>query len=209
MHRSMLAFVVSLLCFSLPASGADRGALFKVSGHGHTMLLFGTMHVGLPEFYPLEPRIAAAVAGASTLALEFDPMVDPAAIMRAMQAHAMLAPGSPTLQDLPPPLRQRLQRALAKAGIDPDSVARWKPWLVATRLALAEFALQGYRTDLSVDLRLAQLARAGKVPVIGLETIAGQLGMFGRAVALPGRKHQADRNGQAAHRSAPDRRCLA
>jgi uncharacterized protein YbaP (TraB family) len=180
MRRTLLAFVVSLLCFALPALGADRGALFKISGNGHTMHLFGTMHVGLPEFYPLEPRIAAAVAGASTLALEIDPLHDPAGMAKAMQAHALLAPGSATWQDLPQPFRQRLERALTRARIEPAAVLRFKPWLVATTLALAEYAHQGYRAELSVDMRLAQLARDGKVPVIELESVAGQLSMFDR-----------------------------
>ena len=86
MRRSIFAFIVSLLCLALPALGADRGALFKITGKGHTMHLFGTMHVGLPEFYPLEPRIAAAVAGASTLALEIDPLHDQAGMAQMIKA---------------------------------------------------------------------------------------------------------------------------
>jgi len=181
-RQIIVAFLGWLLLGLHPAAAhaAERGALFKVSGHGHTMLLFGTMHVGLPEFYPLEPRIAAAVAGASTLALEIDPMLDPAGLAAAMRRHAMLAPGSPSYESQPPPFRKRLERALKKANIDMAAVDRFKPWLLATTLALAEYAEQGYRTDMSVDLRLAQLARAGRVPVIALETVEGQLGMFDR-----------------------------
>ena len=79
MRRQIIVILLSLFCFALPSAwGADRGALFKVSANGHTMYLFGTMHVGVPEFYPLEPRIAQAVAGASTLALEIDAGRDPA-----------------------------------------------------------------------------------------------------------------------------------
>jgi hypothetical protein len=53
-------------CSGLSAQSGDlgdrteRGALFKVSSGGHTMHLFGTIHVGLPGFYPLEPRVADA-----------------------------------------------------------------------------------------------------------------------------------------------------
>ena len=162
------------------ARAAERGALFKVSGKGHTMHLFGTMHVGLPEFYPLEPRIAAAVAGASTLALEIDPTQDPGAVAQALRAHAMLAPGSSNYQTMPPAFRKRLERVLSKANIDLAAVSQFKPWLLATTLALAEYAEQGYRTDLSVDLRLAYMARSATVPVIALESVAGQLSMFDR-----------------------------
>jgi len=175
----IVVFLGWLLLACSPAWAADRGALFKVAGKGHTMYLFGTMHVGQPGFYPLEARIAAAVAGASTLALEIDPLADPATLVQAMQAHGMhTGPGMETA--MPPALRARLTRALTRAGIDPNAVSRFRPWLTATVLAMAEYGAQGYRTDLSVDLHLAQLAKAGKVRVLALETASSQMSMFNR-----------------------------
>jgi uncharacterized protein YbaP (TraB family) len=177
MRRQIIVIFSSLFWLALaPAWAADRGALFKVSASGHTMYLFGTMHVGLPEFYPLEPRIAAAVAGASTLALEVDLARAPAEVARAMQEHGLRAPGT----DPSPELKARLQRALERAHIDPGAVAPLKPWLVAALLALAEFSAQGYRAELAVDGHLAQLARANKVKVLELESAGAQLALFDR-----------------------------
>ena len=183
MRRQIIVVFLSLFWLVLsPAFGADRGALFKIAGNGHTMYLFGTMHVGQPNFYPLEPRIAAAVAGASTLALEIDPAEDPASMASALQTYGMAVPGN-SIEQMAPMLKARLYKALDKAGIEPSAVARFKPWLVATVLAMAEYAAQGYRADLSVDAHLAQLARASKVPVIALETPALQMGLFNRLSA--------------------------
>ena len=183
MRRQIIVVFLSLFWLALsPAFGADRGALFKIAGNGHTMYLFGTMHVGQPNFYPLEPRIATAVAGASTLALEIDPAEDPASMASALQTYGMAVPGN-SIEQMAPMLKARLYKALDKAGIEPSAVARFKPWLVATVLAMAEYAAQGYRADLSVDAHLAQLARASKVPVIALETPALQMGLFDRLSA--------------------------
>ncbi|NHZ82763.1 TraB/GumN family protein [Massilia sp. CCM 8695] len=181
MRRPIIVVFLSLLMLALPAAwGAERGALFKISGSGHTMYLFGTMHVGLPAFYPLEPRIATAVKEASALALEVDLLQDPAKLGAAMQAHALLAPGKPGFQDRSPAFRKRVEQALKKAKIDPAAVARFKPWLVATTLTLAEYASEGYQAELAVDIKLAQMARASKVPVIELESISAQFAMFDR-----------------------------
>lgn len=180
MRRQIIVLFFSLLCLVMPpAWGADRGALFKVTAYGHTMYLFGTMHVGQPGFYPLEPRIAAAIKSASTLALEIDPGQDPALAAQAMRSYGMATAGA-TRQALSPAMRQRFDRVLAKAGIDPDAVAQLKPWLVAMVLAMAEYGRQGYRADLSVDAHVAQLARASKVAVIGLESAASQMSLFNR-----------------------------
>jgi uncharacterized protein len=180
MRRQIIVFLLSLTCLTLaPAWAAERGALFKLSGGGHAMYLFGTMHVGLPEFYPLEPRIAAALAQAPTLALEIDPMQAPGAMARAMHEHGLLAPGSAD-SNVPPALRARLARVLERAHIDPVTVAPLKPWVVATALALAEYSAQGFQPELSVDLHLARLARAGKAKVIELESVEAQLALFDR-----------------------------
>jgi uncharacterized protein YbaP (TraB family) len=158
------------------ASATDRGALFKVSGKGHTMYLFGTMHVGLAEFYPLEPRIAQAVANAPTLALELDPGIGPQAAAAALMAHGLASAGS----TMPPALAARLGTALGKVGIDPAAVARFKPWLIAMLISMNEYNAQGYRADLAVDSHLAALARAGKVKVVELESLDAQLALFDR-----------------------------
>ena len=178
MRRQIIVVFLSLFWLILaPAFGADRGALFKVAANGHTMYLFGTMHVGQPGFYPLEPRIAGAVANASTLALEVDPGADPAVMAQALKAHGMAEPEAAAMK---PALRARLKKVLDKVGIDITAVTQFKPWVVATVLAVSEYTAQGYRPDLSVDAHLAQLARQNKVQVIELETAGSQMSLFNR-----------------------------
>ena len=180
MRRQIIVVFLSLFWLVLPnAWSAERGALFKVVGSGHTMYLFGTMHVGQPGFYPLEPRIVQAVATASTLALEIDPAADPAMLTQALNAYGMSEPGKEG-EEMGPALKARLNKALGKAGMNPAIAARFKPWLVATMLAMGEYAAQGYRADLSVDAHLASLARSSQVRVIGLETPTSQMSLFNR-----------------------------
>lgn len=172
MRRQIIVVFLSLFC--LAASAADRGALFKVSDRTHSMFLFGTMHAGQPGFYPLEPRIANAVAESGTLALEVDPALDPALVASAMQKYGLASAGSVT----PPALARRLQALLKKDGIDPASVAPLKPWVIATILEMHEFARLGYRADLAVDGELAKMARAGKAKVVSLESVDSQMALF-------------------------------
>lgn len=180
MRRQIIGVFLSLLCLALPSAfGADRGALFKVAANGHTMYLFGTIHVGQAGFYPLEPRIASAVAGASTLALEIDPGQDPAVMAQALQAHGMHAPGS-AKPKMTPGFKARLKKLFTRSGIQPEAMEPLKPWLVATVLAIAEYSSLGYRTDLGVDAHLAQLARDNKVRVMALESPGSQMSLFNR-----------------------------
>ncbi|MEC5159957.1 uncharacterized protein ACFDR9_003965 [Janthinobacterium sp. CG_23.3] len=157
----------------------NRGALFKVEGGGHTLYLFGTIHVGAADFYPLEARVTAALARASVLALEVDPDADPAAAAQALRRYGMYgAGGGSAAADIAPAFRPRLAGLLRRYGIAPEAAAPMKPWLLATVLAMSEFAAHGYQAGLAVDSHLAQQARARKIPVLELESTAGQMALF-------------------------------
>jgi uncharacterized protein YbaP (TraB family) len=162
------------------ACAAERGALFRLTLDGHVMHVFGTLHVGLPEFYPLEERITGALGEASTLALEIDPDQPRADLQQALRTHGMLAPGNPAYDSLPPEQQQRLDRLLRQGGLDATSVLAFKPVLLATMLTLSEYTRQGYRTDLSSDAWLARQARTRHVRVLSLESLDGQLALLDR-----------------------------
>lgn len=169
-----LLLALLLAALAAPAAATDRGALFKVSGEGHILYLFGTMHVGQADFYPFEARLAAAVAAAPTLALELDPTLPPALAARALQRHGMTAADV----EVPAALAPRLDAALRRAGIAPQAVAHYKPWLIAAMLAVAEYSRLGYDSALAVDSHLAALAQAHHVKLLELEGIDAQLALL-------------------------------
>lgn len=175
-------FSLFLMAFQALAAeaGTARGALFKVTGHGNTLHLYGTMHVGRADFYPLEPRIRAAIAAAPTLALEIDMAGDPAAVAAAVQQHGMFPPGSPGYAGLAPERRARIEAALRKHGLEPAAVAQLKPWMLVTMLAVFETAKLGYDPALGVDDHLAKLARQSKTRIAELETMQYQAGLLNR-----------------------------
>lgn len=179
MRRFFNLILVCLLVTPL-AHATDRGALFRLTLDGHVMHLFGTLHVGLPDFYPLEDRLTGALAEASTLALEIDPDQPRADLQDALRTYGMLAPGNPAYDSLPPGQKRRLDRLLQQGGLDASSMLGFKPVLLATMLALAEYTRQGYRSDLSSDAWLARQARRHHVRVLALESLGGQLALLDR-----------------------------
>jgi len=173
--------VILLAAFSLLTSqtwAVERGALFKVSGHGHTMYLFGTIHMGLPEFFPLDKSVTEALAASTTLALEIDPTVQTAELAASMQRAALSTPAIAAA--MPPALGPRLTHRLEALGAPPALSTQLKPWMLMIMLSATEYAKLGYRPDLAIDAHLATLAHGQNIKVIGLETIESQLGLFDR-----------------------------
>lgn len=183
-RRPIIVVFFSLFLLAFQALAADvaasRGALFKVTDKGNALYLYGTMHVGRADFYPLEPRIRAALAAAPTLVLEIDMGGDPAAVAAAIQQHGMFPPGSPGYAGLAPERRQRIEEALRKQGLEPAAVAQLKPWMLMTMLAVFDTVKLGYDPALGVDDHLATLARKGKTRIAELETMQYQAALLNR-----------------------------
>lgn len=179
MRRPIIVVFLSLFLMAFQAFAAERGALFKVTGKDNTLYLYGTIHAGKPDYYPLEPRISKALAAAPRLVLEVDMARDPAAVAAAFQEHGMFPAGSPGYAALPAERRQRIETALKQQGIDPAAVAKLKPWMLTTILAVVDIAKMGYDPNLGVDAHLAGLAR-GRIPIAELESAAYQASLLNR-----------------------------
>jgi uncharacterized protein YbaP (TraB family) len=72
----------------------------------------------------------------------------------------------------------RLARALQRAHMDVGLITVYKPWMLAMALALNEYSAQGYRSDMGVDLHIAQQAKKAHAPVRELESMAAQLALL-------------------------------
>jgi len=181
MRRPIIVVFFSLLLMAFQALAGERGALFKVSSGANALYLYGTVHAGRPDFYPLEPRIKAAMAAAPTLALEVDSTGDQAAIAATVFKHGMFPAGTPGLASLPAERRARIEAGLRKQGIEPAMVAQLKPWLLVATLAMVEAGKLGYDPKLGVDAHLAGLAKSsGKTRITELESMEYQAALFNR-----------------------------
>ena len=164
-------------CDGQTSAAEPRPALWEVTGpDGATGYVFGTVHA-LP--YGLEwqtPAIDRAVQRSGMLVLE---IVDPADAGAARAAFERLGttPGQPPLAArVAPGLRDELRAALAETRLTPQRFAALEDWAAALTLSFALEASDGYDPENGADRALLKLA--GKRPVVGLETLEGQLGLF-------------------------------
>lgn len=151
------------------AAGKDRGLLWKATRDGRTLHLFGTLHVGKPQWRKLGPLTSAALKSADVLALEIDPN-DPA----LQQAMADLRH-----PDLPAALQQRLQRAYERACMASEAMATLHPLLQATTLMVMEARWFGMDTSHAMEQVLIAAHRPelrnGTRRLVALESALDQL----------------------------------
>jgi uncharacterized protein YbaP (TraB family) len=154
-----------------------RGTLYRVRYHDHTSYLFGTIHVGRPDFFPLEPQATQALSEAATLALELD-LRDAAAMQDAVQKYGMYIGDDTVDKHLSALGLQRLQAALTQSHIPFERVAHMKTWMIANLLLVAALEQQGYHTDLSTESYLSAAAAEQGKSIVGLESADFQLSLF-------------------------------
>ncbi len=181
----LLALLALATCHSAPVD-MKHPALWEVTGPDSAKgFLFGTVHA-LPDGLAWKtPAIDRAIGQSTTLVLE---IIDPSDENAARAAFVRLGttPGQPPLGErVDPARREALRAALAKTGLKPAQFASLEDWAAALTLSFALEARDGYDPDNGADRAL--LAAAGKRPVVGLETLEGQLGLFD---ALPAREQR-------------------
>jgi uncharacterized protein YbaP (TraB family) len=174
------AGAVSVQQQALQASGVapKRGVSFEVSSGSNTIFLFGTIHAGKAEFYPLNVAVARALANASRVVFELD-FTDPATAEKVLQAGTY--PAGITLdRTLPPALMRRVESAMSRYGVAGDEIKRKKPWAVALELLSLEGEKLGYSSMFASDLYLAAMAKVLEKPISGLESAEEQVAVFER-----------------------------
>ena len=154
-----------------------RGALYRIRHDGKTSYLFGTIHVGKQNFFPLDPAVTQALADSSALVLELD--VRAAEPFQKALAKYGNYPQGETLRDhLSPRAQKELKRALARASLQMKDVERYRPWLVANILVGQEIEKSGFNRSAGVEGYLLQAASRTKKPLRELETADYQLSLF-------------------------------
>jgi uncharacterized protein len=148
--------------------GMNRGFLWRVKRDGRSSYLYGTLHVGRAEWLSPGPAIQAALDTVDTVALEVD--VTSAEAQQDMQAVGRRAPHT-----IAPELNKRLERLWLAECLPLAQLRSGPPELQAMALTTLMARRQGFDPGYSSELMLTLAARARKLPLVSLESMAMQL----------------------------------
>lgn len=155
---------------------AQPGLLYELKTDTATVYLFGTLHVGKPEFYPLGREANRALTEAQKLYLEVN-LTDPS-IASTINALAIYPAGQSLERSLPPELMKKVDTALERYKLPRESALRMKPWMLGQTLLLLEATRRGYDPTFASEMYLVAFAGAQRKDVLGLETLSEQFALF-------------------------------
>jgi uncharacterized protein len=155
----------------------QRGMLYRIRYHGNTTYLFGTIHVGVPDFFPLESEVTRALTRSSKLVLEID-VRKGELFQAALQKHGMYPGGETIERHLSSDSLLRLRQALQGFGIALENVAHLKPWLLTNMLIGLDLERHGYQRRHGIEFFLLSIADQQAKIVQELESADYQLSLF-------------------------------
>lgn len=160
---------------ALDCEDPSSSMLWKVEGTGRDVFLFGSIHVGKPEFYPLHDTIETAFREADHLVFEVDPQTaaDPV-ILLEIQTRGML-PTDVTLTDVvSPAIVENLRRVMRGMGLPADNFMTLQPWFLTLMLTGLQMNSRGYVPQYGIESYLLS-QKPNNTDVLELETIMEQI----------------------------------
>ncbi|WP_206859340.1 TraB/GumN family protein [Lysobacter changpingensis] len=153
--------------------------LWKVSDRDNAVYLLGSFHLLKADDYPLSSDIDQAFASADKVVFEVPPeqLLDPATGQKFLAA-AGYADGRTLSQVLPPTMREKFNRILARYDESIAQFDAYEPWFVNLSLMLGISQQMGFQQEKGLDQVLMQQARASGKATGGLESIDLQLSVL-------------------------------
>lgn len=154
--------------------------LWEVSSHngGGKGWLFGSIHLGKQDLYPLPDNIEKAFAASDMLVVEVDlSITSPQEISALLLDAGRYEKGKTLKSQLSPKVWGKLVALFKKEGLDISQIESMKPWLASIQLVLLQANRAGYEEALGLDNYFIQKATEQK-RISALESLPQQFGFF-------------------------------
>ena len=167
---------ILLLLFAAALSAAPVAAdsfLWEVVSVTNRAYLFGTVHAGKAEWYPLPDAVEKAYADSRVLVVEAD-ITDTRAMAKSAAAMTYTSPDS-LADHVPGDDYARFRRMLARYSIAEPQAAQLKPFMAVSLLVFAEWARAGFLPQHGVDSYFIRKAKGELKPIVEIEGIETQI----------------------------------
>jgi uncharacterized protein YbaP (TraB family) len=160
------------------APAGSRGLLWQIDGPASAppSYLFGSIHLGVQEMYPLSKAVDDAYSRSEVLVLEARSDQAGAVQQTQMVLKGLYTTGGSLSDDIPAPLWKQTVAAGTRFGLNAEALGKMRPWMAALMLGVLGVKASGYDEKLGVEMHF--LGRLGKRPVEELEGMQAQIDLF-------------------------------
>ncbi len=180
----LLAMVVFLLFFmgcdpeekteEQAQQNGSKGILYEVKGGDNEVYLFGSLHYGYENMYPLDDAVYEAFEAADVLGMELDmEELTEAEISDEFAEQGMLEDGTQMSDHVPEEVFDQIVEEVEVFGITEADLNLFAPWFGRELLTELLFEEIEYSPEYGIESYFME--KAEDMEVIGLETVKDQL----------------------------------
>lgn len=178
---SVLIGLVFLTLMSVSLSVNSAPLLWRLDNpeSGARVYLFGALHYGAENFYPLPESVGTAYEQAQILAVELDlGALSPRYVRQVTLRQGHYPEGQQLSETLSPALWDELAQRARSVGLEPAQLMPLKPWLAALQLVNLQVIESEYDQHLGLDRYFLERASGDAKEVHQLETLDQQMALF-------------------------------
>ncbi len=173
----IMIILILTACTRQETPQTSSGILYEIVGGNAGAYLYGTIHVGHEDMYPLDEQVESSYRESEVLGLEIDVTeTDQMEISGVMSEYAVLDDGRQMTDIISQDLFDRVMEVLSASGYDEETMLRFEPWFAA-RL-INEIGSQN--SDLSAEYGVENylIAQDEDKEIISIETIEDQISPY-------------------------------
>lgn len=164
-----------------PPAATSTPLLYKVtSEYGGVVWLFGSIHVGIDEMYPLPDYVLDAYNEAYALAVECDVIAlqKDMALMTELVKMMLYLDGTTISDNISPELYEAAVKILEENNSYVKALDYYLPVMWYSTIENFTYANAGYDSDIGIDMTLLTMAKAEDKPILEVESAKFQYEML-------------------------------
>ena len=165
----------------VPQQSTISPALYRVTDEdGHTLWLFGSIHVGTEDFYPLPDYVLDAYNGSDALAVEIDIVALEADIVGQMSLVQMMmyTDGTAISQHLPADTYERAVAILQENRLYSPVLDMYYPAMWWSTIETLAYEKADAHAEYGIDMNLLQMAKTDNKEILEVESAELQYGLM-------------------------------
>lgn len=175
---ALLLLSTVLLFTSCGSDGPEEGSkglLYQVEGGENQVYLFGTVHVGEEDLYPLHDNVQDAFQESTLLGLEIDMSeMSEMEIGETMVEYGMYQDGSRMTDIIPEETFDRVVEETAAVGVEGEILDQFNPWYATLILSEIGIEQSSLSPEYGIEAHLIEEADAD-MEIFSLETVSNQM----------------------------------
>lgn len=175
---ALLLFCAQLLfaANAFAQQAAQKSFLWEIRGATGKAYLFGTIHVGKPDFFPLSSAIEQSFAQADGLAVEAD-LTNEIKMEEIVQKAQYEAPDN-LEKHVSKETMTSVLAVTSQLNLSREMVVQMRPWLLGSAIVAIDLIKAGYDPTAGVDEYLVRQAKSTNKILVELESVEFQANMM-------------------------------